>query len=176
MNTPDPKIGWAPCMTAYVIKALMDLGLEEHPRVVKSLEMMKNRQLFDGGWNCIGSYCVDECNCIISGTPWTAVCLSQAKKISKNDNVGARTIKLFSRYKKEIIKHGYKHDHCFRFDESLALTSLSNMGLTGQHQLINHFRKSLLKKQQPNGSWIFKGKSSGWYSIEALAALKHIDS
>ncbi len=64
-NTPDPGVGWAPCMTGYVVKALLDIGLRDHPNVVKALEVMRAHQLFDGGWNCRDSPCVDECNCII---------------------------------------------------------------------------------------------------------------
>ncbi len=175
VNIPDPETGWAPCMTGYVIKALMDLGLSRDPRVVKSLEMMKNRQTFDGGWNCRESHCVDECNCIISGTPWTAVCLSKTQKITKNDNTGKKVIGLFSRYKNEIIKHGYKNDRCFRCDESLVLPILLDLGLPKQHSLVKSLRKSLIRKQQSGGSWLFRGKPSPWYTIEALAALNYVD-
>jgi hypothetical protein len=175
VNIPDPNIGWAPCMTGYVIKALINLGLEKHPKLIKSLEMMKYRQTFDGGWNCRESPCVDECNCIICGTPWAAVCLSQAQMISNKDNIGKKAIGLFSRYKKEIIKHGYMNDRCFRCDESLVVPSLISMGLSKQHPLIKDLWESLIKKQQSDGSWLFRGKSSPWYTIEVLVALNYVD-
>jgi hypothetical protein len=176
VNIPDPNIGWAPCMTGYVIKALMDIGLEKHPKLIKSLEMMKYRQTFDGGWNCRESPCVDDCNCIISGTPWVAACLSQAQMISNDDNIVKKTIDLFFRYKKEITKHGYMTDRCFRCDESLVLPSLISMGLSKQHPLIKDLCKALVNKQQSDGSWLFRGKSSSWYTIDVLVTLNYVDS
>lgn len=175
VNIPNPNLGWAPCMTGYIIKALMDLGLEKHPRLVKSLEMMKCRQNFDGGWKCRELPCVNECNCIISGTPWVATCLSQAQMIRNVDNLGKKSIGLFSRYKKEIIKHGYMKDRCYRCDESLVLPLLIRMGLSKKHPLIKNLWTSLIKKQQPDGSWLFRGKSSPWYTIEVIIALSDMD-
>ncbi len=48
VNIPDPTIGWAPGMTGYVIKALLDLGLGKHPKLIKSLETIKIDKLLMG--------------------------------------------------------------------------------------------------------------------------------
>jgi len=95
--------------------------------------------------------------------------------ISNDDNIGKKAITLFSRYKKEIIKHGYMDDKCFRCDESLVLPSLLNLGLPKQHSLTKALWKSLIKKQQSDGSWLFRGRSSPWYTIEVLVALNNVD-
>jgi len=171
VNIPDPVVGWAPCMTGYVTKALMDLGLGEHPSVVKSLQIMRDRQTYDGGWICREGHCVDECNCIISGTPWVLACLSTARMVSAKDPIGQKAIRLFSRYKQKIMKHGYMDDRCFRCDEALVLPSLHRLGLSKRHPLLKDLWKSLVNKQQPDGSWLFRGKPSPWYTIEVLLAL-----
>ena len=114
VNTPESRLGWAPCMTGYVTKALLDLGLAHHPSVAKALEVMRTRQNFAGGWICRESPCVDECNCIISGTPWVLACLVQARMISREDSISQKAITLFSKFKREIVRHGYQHDRCFR--------------------------------------------------------------
>lgn len=175
VNIPDPREGWAPCMTGYVTKALIDVGLAEHPSVVKALQIMKNRQNYDGGWICREGPCVDECNCIISGTPWVFACLALARMISIKDHMGQKAIALFSRYKLKIMRHGYKDDRCFRCDEALVLPSLHDLGLSKRHRLIKDIWKSLVNKQQPDGSWLFHGKSSPWYTIEVLVALSNVD-
>lgn len=171
LNTPDPSVGWAPCMTGYVIKALLDLGLGEHPKVQKALEVMKTHQLIDGGWNCRNSPCVDECNCIISGTPWVFACLVQAGMIHSEDQIARNAIDLFTRFKGKIVRHGYHDDGCFRCDEALVLASLQALGLSATNPLVNDLRTSLVEKQHPDGYWLFRGKRSSWYTIEAAQVL-----
>lgn len=175
LNTPDPRVGWAPCMTGYVVKALLDLGLIDHPNVVKALQVMKGRQLFDGGWNCRDSPCVDECNCIISGTPWVLACLVQARVIRRENCVAQKAIALFSRFKEQILRHGYQSDRCFRCDEALVLSSLHGLGLLKTDALMSELKKSLVEKQQPDGSWLFRGKRSAWYTMEATLVLRCIE-
>lgn len=176
VNTPDSAIGWAACMTGYVINALMNLGLTDHPEIVKTLEMMKQRQKNDGGWSCRESPCVDESNCIDSGTPWTAVCLSQAGIIGKDSKVGRKLIRLFKEYKKEILKHGYKNDRCYRCDESIVLLTLVNIGLSKENDLVTDFYKSLINKQLSDGSWRFGVKPEPWYTIEVLKVLTYVNN
>jgi hypothetical protein len=171
LNAPDPRVGWAACMTGYVVKALLDLGLGDHPNVLKALEVMKARQLVDGGWSCRDRPCVDECNCIISGTPWVFACLVQAGMIHSDDQIAQKAIDLFARFKGEIVRHGYQSDRCFRCDEALVLASLRGLGLSARNRLISALKSSLAKKQHPDGYWLFRGKRSSWYTIEATLAL-----
>jgi hypothetical protein len=67
------------------------------------------------------------------------------------------------------------NDRCFRCDETLVLQSLISMGLSEQSPLIMDLSKALIKKQQANGSWLFRGESSPWYTIEVLLALNYVD-
>jgi hypothetical protein len=176
VNTPNPDIGWAACMTGYVIKALMNLGLAKHPLVVGTLEMMKQQQKSDGGWSCRELPCVDESNCIIAGTPWVAACLSQTGMIYKDEKIGKSSIDLFRRYKNEIVKHGYMNDRCYRCDESIVLITLINMGLSKEDRLVMDFYKSLIRKQQSDGSWRFRDKPEPGYTLEVLMALEHVNN
>ena len=105
VNVPNPKEGWAACVTGYVTKALMDLGLAEHPNVIQSLNVLLNGQNDDGGWICQrGGPCVDESNCIISGSPWVFRCLVQAGLIDIESPITKKAINMFDRYKKKIIR------------------------------------------------------------------------
>ena len=177
VNTPDPRKGWAACMTGYVTKTLMDLGLENRPQVRKALGVMLNGQNFDGGWICQqGGPCVDESNCIISGSPWILACLVQARLISHDSAIAKKAVAMFGRFKKEVIRHGYMHDRCYRCDESLVLPSLHGLGMSKQHPLFTDLLESLIGKQQPDGSWLFRGNRSAWYTIEAIAVLQAIES
>jgi len=174
VNTPDPRKGWAACMTGYVTKALMDLGLADRPQVVKALKVMLNGQNYDGGWTCREGSCVDESNCIISGSPWTLACLVQARLIGDDSPIAKKAVAMFGRFKKEIARHGYMKDTCYRCDESLVLPSLGGLGLSRRAPLFADLLKSLIDKQQPDGSWLFQQKRSAWYTIEAVAALQAV--
>ncbi len=96
--------------------------------------------------------------------------------INHYDKIGKKIVRLFSRYKKEILRHGYKKDRCFRCDESIVLFSLVNIGITKKHHLIKDLRKSLINKQQLDGSWHFRGKKSPWYTLEVLKTLECVDA
>lgn len=173
VNIPNPREGWAACVTGYVTKALIDLGLIEHPNVKKTLHVLLNGQNPDGGWICQrGGPCVDESNCIISGSPWVFACLAQARLIDLNSTITKKAIKMFSKFKKEIMQHGYMQDRYYRCDESLLIPSLCGLGISKNNSFLKDLLDSLLKKQQPDGSWYFRGKSSSWYTIEAMTALQ----
>ena len=174
VNTPDPRKGWAACMTGYVTKALLDVGLADRPQVAKALKTMLNGQNYDGGWICREGPCVDESNCIISGSPWTLACLVQARLIGADSPVAKKAVAMLRRFKKEIAHHGYMKDRCYRCDESLVLSSLYGLGLSKQDTLFGGLLESLIDKQQPDGSWLFRHKRSPWYTIEAVAALQAV--
>jgi hypothetical protein len=115
---------------------------------------------------------VDESNCIISGTPWILVCLAQARLISHDSAIAKKAVAMFGRFKKDIICHGYMHDRCYRCDESLILPSLHGLGMSKQHPLFKDLLKSLIDKQQSDGSWLFRGNRSAWYTTEVVKVLR----
>ncbi len=117
---------------------------------------------------------MDESNCIISGSPWVFACLVQARLISRDSPIAKKAVAMFGRFKKEIMYHGYMHDRCYRCDESLVLPSLHGLGLSKRDPLFRDLLKSLVSKQQPGGSWLFRQKRSAWYTIEAVAALRDL--
>jgi len=166
---------WAPCMTGYITKALMNLGFTDDPRVQASLAVMLAGQRQNGGWICehVGRRAP---YCIYGGTPWAFTCLAHAGLISKESVIAKRAIGVFTAHKDKIIRHGYHRDHCYRCDEPLLLPALFAIGLTHRHSLVSDLYASLVEKQQPNGSWLFKHKSSAphpspWYTIECVLAL-----
>jgi hypothetical protein len=170
VNVPNPKIGWAACISGYVTHALMHLGYTKDHRVETSLNVMLKKQRKNGGWICstVGR---DWPYCIKSGVPWVFRCLAEAGLIDKESRITKRTLNLFRRHKKKIIHHGYQKDHYYRCDEALLLPGLNAVGLPDSHHLIRDLRHSLINKQHPDGSWQFIGKSSPWYTIEVLVAL-----
>ncbi len=173
VNTPNPQEGWAACVTGYTTKALMDIGLTDHPKVKKSLNILLNGQNFDGGWICQrGGPCLDESSCIISGSPWVFACLVQAHLIDANSSVTKKAVRMFNKFKKEIINHGYMQDRCYRCDESLLIPPLCGLGHSERNSLLSDLIESLIKKQQPDGSWLFRDKRSAWYTIEAVVSLQ----
>ena len=117
---------------------------------------------------------MDESNCIQSGTPWVFACLVKAGLINIESPVAERAIAVFRRHKIEVIRHGYMNDRCYRCDESLVLPSLCALGLSTRHRLFRDLMGSLMSKQQPDGSWLFRGKRSVWYTVEAVAALQAV--
>lgn len=173
VNVPNPKIGWAACITGYVTHALMQLGFLKDRRVETSLNVMLMNQRINGGWICntVGR---DWPYCIKSGVPWVFRCLAEAELIDKKSRIAKRVLDLFSRHKKKIIRHGYQMDHYYRCDEALLLPGLHAIGLSDSHHLVRDLRKSLIDKQQPDGSWPFRGKSSPWYTIEVLVSLSKL--
>ena len=175
VNLPNSKIGWAACITGYVTHALIHLGFQKDPRVKTSLNVMLNKQRKNGGWICdtVGKDCP---YCIKSGVPWVFRCLAEAELIDKKSPITKQVLKLINRHKKKIISHGYQRDNYYRCDEALLLPGLNAIGLSDSQHLVRDFRQSLINKQQPDGSWQFRGKSSPWYTIEVLAALgnKHL--
>lgn len=175
VNTPNPQEGWAACITGYVTKALMDIGLAEHPKVKKTLQVLLNRQNQDGGWICQrGGPCIDESNCIISGSPWVFTCLVQAGLLDINSLIAKKAIKMFKGFKKEIILHGYKKDRYYRCDESILIPPLIGLGTTMRDPFLRNLVAALIKKQQSDGSWHFRGKRSSWYTIDVVAALQSV--
>lgn len=52
VNVPNPKIGWAACVTGYVTHALMGLGFRDDHRVEPALNVMLAKQRDSGGWIC----------------------------------------------------------------------------------------------------------------------------
>lgn len=175
VNVPDPKVGWAPCVTGYMTKALMDLGLAEHPTVKSALEVMYNGQRENGGWICrhVGQRAP---YCILSGTPWVFGCLVQAGRIRRRSLITRQALTVFCRHKEKIIRHGYQRDRCYRCDEALLLPSLHTVGVSHGHHLFRDLRRSLLAKQQEDGAWPFRGRPSAWYTIEAVAALQAVNA
>lgn len=171
VNVPSAKIGWAACITGYVTHALIHLGFQKDRRVEISLNAMLNKQRKNGGWICntVGQ---DSPYCIKSGVPWVFRCLAEAEFIDKKGPITKRVLKLISRHEKKIKRHGYQRDHYYRCDEALLLPGLYAVGLTDSHQLVRDLRQSLIDKQQPDGSWYFRGKPSSWYTIEALTAIR----
>ena len=91
--------------------------------------------------------------------------------IHADDHIAQKTIDLFSRFKGGIVRHGYQGDTCYRCDEALVLPSLHALGLSSKNPLVSELRTSLAKKQHPSGYWLFRGKRSSWYTIEAALAL-----
>jgi hypothetical protein len=173
VNVPDPVVGWAACVTGYVTYALMQLGFKDDHRVAAALNVMLRKQRDNGGWICntVGE---NAPYCILSGTPWVFRCLAEAGMIGKRSRITERALEVFSRHKQKIIRHGYQDDHYYRCDETLLLPSLYAIGFTKRHHLIRDFRRSLIEKQQPDGSWLFRRKPSPWYTIEVIQALRDI--
>ena len=171
VNVPNPKVGWAPCATGYMTKALMDLGLASHPQVKAALDVMYSGQRDNGGWICrhVGQRAP---YCIISGTPWVFVCVVQAGRITRRSLTTTRALSVFCHHKEKIIRHGYQRDRCYRCDEALLLPSLHKVGVSHRHHLFRDLRRSLLDKQQDDGAWPFRGRRSAWYTIEAAATLQ----
>ncbi len=163
--------GWAPCVTGYVTKALMDLGLGGDKRVRRSLRVMLEEQRDNGGWICrhVGQRAP---YCILSGTPWTFSCLAHAGLVDKSNPIAIRAVAVFDRHKEKIIRHGYHRDHYYRCDEALLIPALVAAGFTTRNRLLSDFAKALAKKQQSNGAWAFRGKTSPWYTIECILALE----
>jgi len=179
VNIPNPRVGWGACVSGYVTKALMDLGLLEHPAVQKSLHVMLDRQRKTGGWIC--RHAQDRFPyCILSGTPWVFACLAQAGFLARRRNVTKWALAVFSHHKEKIIRHGYQKDRCYRCDEALLLPFLHKAGVSHRHHLFRDLQKSLLDKQREDGGWPFGGRysvqRSGWYSIECVAALQTVDA
>jgi len=179
VNVPNPKVGWAACVTGYITKLLMDLGLARHPTLVAALDVMANEQRDSGGWIC-GHVGKRAPYCIISGTPWVFACLVQAGRITRRNLTTTRALSVFCHHKEKIIRHGYQADRCYRCDEALLLPALHEVGLSHRHHLFRDLRKALLDKQQDDGSWPFQSrrlpsKRSAWYTIEAVAALQTLD-
>jgi hypothetical protein len=179
VNIPTSRVGWGACVSGYVTKALMDLGLMEHPAVQTSLHVMLGRQRKTGGWIC--RHHQDRFPyCILGGTPWVFACLARAGLLTRRSGVTTRALAVFFRHKEKIIRHGYQKDRCYRCDEPLLLPSLHKVGVSHRHPLFRHLRASLLGKQRQDGGWPFGGKysvqRSGWYSIECIAALQAVDS
>ena len=198
VNVPTARFGWTPCVTGYVTKVLMDLGLGNDSRVRVALEVMRTGQRENGGWICnhVGQRAP---YCIWSGTPWVFACLAHAGLITKNSRIAHRALGVFGRHKEKIIRHGYHRDHYYRCDEALLLPAFCAIGLSARHPLVKDLRESLIAKQQPNGCWLFggrhphhqprsiqrmqqqngsrllRGTPSAWYTIEAVAALQTPD-
>lgn len=170
VNVPKPEVGWAACVTGYVTYALMQLGFRDDPRVMAALDVMLKKQRDNGGWICntVGK---DAPYCILSGTPWVFRCLAEANVIDKRSKITQRALNVFSQHKQKIIRHGYQKDHYYRCDEALLLPALRAVGFSTRHDLVRDLRRSLIEKQQPDGSWFFRGKSSPWYTIEVIQAL-----
>ena len=115
---------------------------------------------------------MNESNCIISGSPWSFACLVQGHLIRRDGPIAKQAVSMFTRYKNEIMSHGYMADRCFRCDESILLPSLHGLGMSNQDSLFRNLLRSLKEKQQPDGSWLFCKKRSAWYTIEAVAAIQ----
>jgi hypothetical protein len=175
VNVPNPKIGWAACVTGYVTHALTRLGFRDDHRVAAALNVMLKTQRNNGGWIC-NTGGRDAPYCILSGTPWVFRCLAEAGLIEPESEITQRALGVFNRHKQKIIRHGYQDDRCYRCDEALLLPALRAVGLPTSHHLLRDLRQSLVDKQQPDGSWLFGGKPSPWYTIEVLAALRDVDS
>jgi hypothetical protein len=170
VNVPNPKVGWAACVTGYVTHALMGLGFRDDHRVETALQVMLAEQRETGGWICntVGQ---DAPYCVVSGTPWVFRCLAEAGLIDEKSQIGQRALDVFIRHKRKIIRHGYQRDRYYRCDEALLLPALRAAGFSAHHHLLRDLRQSLIDKQQPDGSWPFRGKPSPWYTLEAIAAL-----
>ena len=171
VNVPDPKVGWAACVTGYVTHALMQLGFRDDHRVVAALNVMSTKQRDNGGWICntVGR---DAPYCIVSGTPWVFRCLAEAGLIDEKSEITQRVLRVLKRHKRKIIRHGYQKDRYYRCDEALLLPALRAVGLSTRNHLVRTFTQSLVDKQQPDGSWAFRNKSSPWYTLEVLEALR----
>ncbi len=173
VNEPDPKVGWAACITGYVTHALITLGFKSDPRVKSAIKIMYTNQRDNGGWICItsGKY---SPYCILSGTPWVFLSLAKSGWIKFNDEATEKTLDIFKRHKEKIIRHGYQRDRYYRCDESLVLHALSSVGLPKEDRLMKYFIDSLLQKQSSSGFWYFKGKPSAWYTLEAINVLNNL--
>ncbi len=112
------------------MKAMLDLGLERHANVARALEIMRTWQGIDGGWVCREGPCVDESSCVIPGTPWVFACLAQIRMVNLEDSISRKTVELFSKIKRKIVRHGYQMDRCYRCDETEDLYSLEKLGLS----------------------------------------------
>lgn len=175
VNTPDPEVGWAACVTGYVVHALMQLGFRDDRRVEEALNVMMKEQRKNGGWIC-NTVGADAPYCIKSGTPWVMRCLAEAGMVDQRSAITQRALDVFNRHKKMILRHGYQKDHYYRCDEALLLPTLQTLGLPVRNRLFKDLHRSLIKKQQPDGSWLFCGKPSPWYTLEVLAALHDVDA
>jgi hypothetical protein len=175
VNVPNPRVGWGACVSGYITKALMDLGLKEHPAVQNSLHVMLHRQRKTGGWIC-RHHQERFPYCILSGTPWVFACLVQAGLIPSRSGVTTRALTVFRRHEEKIICHGYHMDRCYRCDAALLLPWLHRVGMSHRHHLFRGLRQSLIQKQGEDGAWPFGGrrpvKRSAWYTIECVAALQ----
>jgi hypothetical protein len=171
VNVPNPKVGWAACVTGYVTRALMQLGFRDDHRLVIALDVMLTKQRDNGGWICntVGR---DAPYCIKSGTPWVFRCLAEAGMIDGESKITQRVLRVIKRHRRKIIRHGYQQDRYYRCDEALLLPALRAVGLSTRNRLVRTLKQSLIEKQQPDGSWLFRDKPSPWYTIEVLAALR----
>ena len=165
---------WSPCMTGFVTKSLLDLGLEKDARVKALLDLLRRGQRDGGGWICRRSERRSP-YCILGGTPWAFSALSSSGVYEWGAPEVTKAIGIFVRHQEKIIRHGYHRDLCYRCDEPLLLQALSALGFTRADRLVNDLSSSLVSKQQPDGSWTFRGKPSAWYSIEAVVALQSVD-
>lgn len=164
------KDGQLDCLTAFVAHILLDLGLEGDSHFQNLINILRNRQLENGGWICNRNK-TDAPYCILAAIPWCFSVFSKLEgKISRNWL--QPTIEIIEKHKLKIQKHGYQRDICFRCDEAILLPALSTLGFSMNDKLLRDLFHSLVKKQKPDGSWCFRGKPSGWYTIESVAAIQ----
>ena len=173
VNVPNQNVGWGACVTDYVTHALMNLGFQNDRRVKIAVDAMLYKQRDNGGWIC-NTNGKHSPYCIKSGTPWVFRCLAMSGLINRDSRITEKALSIFKKHKRKIIRHGYQKDNFYRCDEALLLPALYSVGLPQNHSLVKYFTNSLLKKQQPNGSWLFCGKPSPWYTIEVLIVLKNM--
>lgn len=164
---------WNPCITAFMTKSLLDLGMRKDPRVQALLTLLKNSQRDSGGWIC-QRFKGPSPYCILGGTPWSLSALTISGIWYQMTGDARRTIELIEKHKEKIIRHGYQRDLCFRCDEALLLPSLHRLGLNMKDSLFADLYDSLVNKQTPNGYWYFRHKPSAWYTLEATVALQSI--
>ncbi len=164
---------WDPCITAFMTKTLLDLGMRKDPRVEALLILLRQSQRDSGGWIC-QRFKGPSPYCIRGGTPWVLSALTTNGTWNRVTSNTRRTIELIEKHKEKIVKHGYQRDLCYRCDEALLLPSLHKLGMNMKEKLFADLYDSLVTKQTPNGYWCFRGKPSAWYTLEVTTALQSI--
>ena len=163
--------GWHPCTTVFMTKTLLDLGMRKDPRVKALVALLKRSQQDSGGWIC-QRFERRSPYCILAATPWALSVLAASGLQGRMGGAARSAVELIERHKRQIMKHGYQRDLCYRCDEALVLPSLQRLGLDMEDRLFADLHKSLAAKQTADGHWCFRGKPSAWYTLEAAAALQ----
>jgi hypothetical protein len=166
---------WTPCMTAFVTHTFLDLGMEHDEAVGRLLELLTGSQREGGGWIC-NRGARSHPYCIYGGTGWSFAVLTRTGDIRADSEGLKGLLGILEKHKEKIARHGYQRDLACRCDAALLLPALRRVGLTLDDRLCGDLYWSLVRRQQPDGSWAFAGKTAAWYTLEVVKALQTVNS